>query len=54
MGNNFGAAGDRETQTAIMRAALGLIESATEGGVIVDMPTNWYKEFSFGPGGGAS
>jgi len=54
MGNNFGAAGDRETQTAIMRAALGLIESATEGGIIVDMPTYWEKEFSFGPGGGGS
>ncbi len=51
MGNNFGAAKDVETQTNIMRAALGLIETAEEGGVIVDMPTGWHKDFAFGPGG---
>jgi hypothetical protein len=52
MGNNFGAAKDAETQTSILRAALGLVETASEGGIIVDMPTQWHKEFAFGPGGG--
>lgn len=52
MGNNFGAAHDVEMQTSILRAALGLVETAQEGGVIVDMPTTWEKDFSFGPGGG--
>ena len=51
MGNNFGAAHDPDTQMSILRAALGLIETAQEGGVIVDMPTKWEKDFAFGPGG---
>ena len=51
MGNNFGAAEDADTQMSILRAALGLIETAEEGGVIVDMPTKWQKDFAFGPGG---
>ena len=51
MGNNFGAAHDVETQTNILRAALGLVETVEEGGTIVDMTTNWTKPFAFGPGG---
>ena len=51
MGNNFGAANDSETQMSILRKALELVESAEEGGTLVDMPTNWQKDFSFGPGG---
>ena len=51
MGNNFGAAKDDETQMPILRTAVGLIESVTEDGTLVDMPTNWEKPFAFGPGG---
>lgn len=51
MGNNFGAPGDEQEQTAIMRSALGLIHSATEGGVLVDYPTQWSSAFKFAPGG---
>jgi len=53
MGNNFGAAHDPETQTAIVRAALGLVETVDQGGALVDMPTRWEKPFAFGPGGGS-
>jgi len=51
MGNNFGAAKDVETQMSILRTALGLIETVTEGGTLVDMPTNWEKPFEFGSDG---
>ena len=50
MGNNCGAANDVETQIRILRTALGLIESVTEGGTLVDMPTSWEKPFEFGTG----
>jgi len=51
MGNNFGAANDVETQMSILRTALGLIETVTEGGTLVDMPTSWEKPFEFGSDG---
>ena len=41
MGNNFGAPGDVETQTRILRAALKLAVEATEPGVLVDDPLVW-------------
>jgi len=50
MGNNFGAAKDVETQTAILRSALGLVESVERGGTLVDMPSNWTQPFEFGLG----
>ena len=50
MGNNFGAAHDKAMQTDILRQALKLLETATEGGVLVDMPTGWPKHFEFRPG----
>ena len=50
MGNNFGGAHDPVMQTAILRAALQLIETATEGGILKDMPTQWTKRFEFRPG----
>ena len=53
MGNNFGAPGDEQEQTAIMRTALGLIHGATEAGVLVDYPTQWSSAFKFAPGGNA-
>ena len=54
MGNNFGASNDVETQTAILRRALGLVETAEQGGTLVDMPTHWTTPFEFGPGGMAA
>ena len=51
MGNNFGARGDRVTQTDVLRAALSMLESAGEGGVLVDYPTSWQAPFVFAPGG---
>ncbi|MEZ5550833.1 MAG: hypothetical protein R3E82_08095 [Pseudomonadales bacterium] len=50
MGNNFGAAGDVETQTLILRRALSLIETATQGGILEDFPTEWSEPFEFRPG----
>lgn len=50
MGNNFGAAGDIATQTRILRSALALVESATTGGVLEDLPTRWPEPFEFRPG----
>ena len=50
MGNNFGAANDVDTQTDILRTALGLVETVERGGTLVDMPTHWTKSFAFGPG----
>jgi hypothetical protein len=53
MGNNFGSAGDIETQTDILRSALSLIYSVEQGGVLVDYPSNWAETFRFAPGGNA-
>jgi hypothetical protein len=50
MGNAFGAPGDTETQFAILRAALKLIEDAEEGGLLIDAPFEWPAEFEFAPG----
>lgn len=54
MGNNFGAAGDSAMQTSVLRAALSMIDSIEEGGVLVDYPTAWLQNFQFAPGGKAS
>lgn len=51
MGNNFGARGDAAMQTDILRAALGMLESAEAGGVMIDYPTTWETPFEFRPGG---
>ena len=51
MGNNFGARGDSEMQTDVLRTALALLENAEEGGVMVDYPTTWNTPFQFAPGG---
>ena len=45
MGNPFGGAGDTETQTRVLRLALGLIASANEGGILVDAPFEWPEPF---------
>ena len=49
MGNNFGAASDRETQQRILRAALRLAVEAREPGCLVDDPLVWPRPFVFSP-----
>jgi D-proline reductase (dithiol) PrdB len=50
MGNAFGAPGEVDTQRLILRAALALVETAEEGGVLVDLPVVWRESFEFKPG----
>ena len=50
MGNAFGKPFDTAMQLAILRAALALAETATEPGVLVDMPYVWPEPFEFAPG----
>jgi D-proline reductase (dithiol) PrdB len=46
MGNPFGRPGDREQQTRILLDALHLVETAHEGGVLVDLPYDWGEDFA--------
>jgi D-proline reductase (dithiol) PrdB len=46
MGNPFGRPGDRALQTRILRDALHLVESAREGGMLVDLPYDWGEDFA--------
>ena len=46
MGNPFGRPGDRAQQTRILLDALHLVESAREGGVLVDLPYEWGEDFA--------
>ena len=50
MGNAFGGPFDVAMQHAILRAALELAETATEPGVLVDLPYVWPEPFAFEPG----
>lgn len=50
MGNAFGKPFDRQMQSAVLRAALDLIASATEPGGLVDLPYVWPEPFDFSPG----
>lgn len=50
MGNAFGAPFDHQMQTSILRAALELAATATEPGVLVDLPFVWHRPFAFEPG----
>ena len=47
MGNNFGPPNDPETQLQIMREAFDLLDTATEGGVLVDLPREWHEDFEY-------
>ena len=47
MGNSFGKAGDTAMQTKILRVALNLAVTATEPGVLVDLPIAWHEEFEY-------
>ncbi len=41
MGHHFGVPHHRELQRRIILDALGLLETATESGTIVDLPLTW-------------
>jgi hypothetical protein len=41
MGHHFGVPFHRELQRRIVLEALGLLETATESGTIVDLPLTW-------------
>lgn len=50
MGNAFGSPHDVETQRAILLEALALAANASEGGILVDLATEWPHPFEFAPG----
>jgi len=47
MGNTFGHPGDAATQGEILRAALDLAVTATQPGVLVDLPRQWDAPFVY-------
>ena len=47
MGNSFGKARDTAMQTKILRTALDLAVTATEPGVLVDLPLEWPEPFEY-------
>lgn len=47
MGNTFGRPGDAERQREILRIALDLAVTATEPGVLVDLPGAWHQPFEY-------
>jgi D-proline reductase (dithiol) PrdB len=50
MGNAFGKPFDTDMQLNVLRAALHLVETATEPGVLVDLDCVWPEPFKFEPG----
>ncbi len=47
MGNTFGHAKDTAMQTKILREALAFAATATEPGVLVDLPLEWDEAFVY-------
>lgn len=47
MGNTFGKPGDADRQREILRVALDLLVTATEPGVLVDLPCAWDAPFEY-------
>ena len=45
MGNPFGRPDDHQQQTGILLDALRLVETASEGGVLTDLPYEWGTDF---------
>jgi hypothetical protein len=45
MGNPFGRADDAQMQDRVLRDALRLVETASEGGGLVDLPCDWGEDF---------
>ena len=54
MGNNFGPPDDPAMQLRILRDAFALLDSVTEGGVLVDLPYEWPEDFEYFTGKGRS
>lgn len=46
MGNPFGRPEDRDSQTAILRAALQLAADCAQAGALVDYPADWGEPFA--------
>ena len=42
-GRPFGDVGDTATQSAVLRAALGVFEAATEPGYVEHLPMSWHE-----------
>lgn len=49
MGNAFGSPGDAAMQLKVLRAALQLVQTAQQGGVLFDLPSVWPEPFQFSP-----
>ena len=47
MGNNFGRPGDAAMQTRILRQALEFVTTASEPGLLVDLPHEWGEAFVY-------
>lgn len=47
MGNTFGKPDDVEGQRALLRTALDFAVTATEPGVLVDLPDEWHEPFEY-------
>ena len=47
MGNTFGKPRDRAMQTKILRTALDFAVTATEPGILVDLPFEWHRDFEY-------
>ena len=47
-GQNMGSAGDKETQMAVLRAALKTLEEIQEPGTLVDLPFQWPEALDTG------
>ena len=52
MGNNFGAPGDVERQSEIMRTALAMIHETEQAGRLIDLPYEWSGPFEYFTGRG--
>ncbi len=52
MGNPFGRPFEPERQRAILRDALQMLESAANGGALIDLAYEWGEEFGMNLGAG--
>jgi hypothetical protein len=43
-GRPYGDSGDEKTQTAVLRAALAVVESAREAGHVEHLPFRWHED----------
>jgi D-proline reductase (dithiol) PrdB len=52
MGNPFGRPFDRAQQRAVLLEALHAVETAQEGGALIDLPYEWSEPFAMNLGSG--